>query len=209
MTVEARPARGIVAGNWLALAMVAFIAVVAVNAVDLSDGAYNWWGNFILLPGAAIVVSAIPLMGGGPGRTAGGYTLLCLGGLTFAVGAILMAGDMRRLWPLMIILPCVAIVGTVRWLPADPIGRATHRALVSVAGLGVVLGLTFLVLLGTAVHLGDRWWAYFMIAAGAVTAGNGFALLGDRRGYRLPGTVLLAGLGIGAILAGLRELLWR
>ena len=48
-----------------------------------------------------------------------------------------------------------------------------------------------------------------MIAAGAVAAGNGLAVLGDRRGYRVPTTVLLAGLGIGAILSGLRELFWR
>jgi hypothetical protein len=45
-----------------------------------------------------------------------------------------------------------------------------------------------------------------MIAAGAVAAGNGLALVRDLRGYRLSTLVLLAGLGAGAVLAGLREL---
>jgi hypothetical protein len=185
--------------------------VVAVNAVDLSDESYRWWANFILLPAAAITATAVALLNGrSKSRSAAGYALLCAGGLTFAAGAIVMLGAMDRAWALMIILPCLAVVGTLRWSPFDPVGRAVHRTVVSLAGLGVALGLSFLLIQAGAVDPGDiRWWGVFMIAAGAVVAGNGLAVLGDRRGYRLPTTVLLVGFGLGAIMSGLRELFWR
>ena len=210
MSVEAEQARGAASGSRVAASVAAVVAIVVVNAVDLADGAHHWWANFILLPGAALLVTAVPLFGGGKARTAAGYVLACAGGLTFAVAAILMTGGMGRLWPLMIILPCLAVAGTAFWLPADPIGRAAHRTVVSLAGLGAALGVTFFLLRDGVLDVGDRhWWGAFMVAAGVLAAGNGLTLLGDRRGYRLPAIVLLAGLGTAAILAGLRELLWR
>ena len=102
------------------------------------------------------------------------------------------------------------LVGTVRWLPADPIGRAAHRTVIGLAALGVVLGVTFIALRAGLFDPGDsRWWGWFMIAAGLVAAVNGLSLVRDLRGYRFSAIVLLVGLGAAAILMGMRELWWR
>ena len=45
----------------------------------------------------------------------------------FATGAILMFGAMSRMWPLMIVLPALAIAGSYAWRPDDPLARAFHR----------------------------------------------------------------------------------
>ncbi|HEU4427017.1 MAG TPA: hypothetical protein VFR67_31195 [Pilimelia sp.] len=210
MTVEAGPARGAVYGPRLAASVAAFAAVVVVNAIDLADGSHRWWANFILIPGAALMVAAAQLFPGGRSRAVAGYLLACAGGLIFAVGAILMIGGMGRGWPLMIILPCLVVVGTVRWLPADPIGRAAHRTVIGLAALGVVLGVTFLALRAGLVDPGDaHWWGIFMIAAGLISVANALSLVRDPRGYRFSATVLLGGLGLAAILMGMRELWWR
>ena len=62
----------------------------------------------------------------------------------FATGAILMFGAMSRMWPLMIVLPALAIAGSYAWRPADPLARAFHRTIALLALVAVALGLTFL-----------------------------------------------------------------
>jgi hypothetical protein len=206
MTVDARPASAFPQATWLAASAAALVAVAIANA---AAGHQRWWANFVLLPGAAMVAAAVPLMRSGRQRAAVGYAVLCAGVLVCAVGGLLLFGAMGRGWPLMIVLPCLAVAGTARWRVADASARASHRTVVGLAGLGVVLGATFLAI-EAGLDLGDgRWWSFFMMAAGAVAIGNGLSLVGDVRGYRLPTTVLLAGLGAGAVFAGLRELLWR
>jgi hypothetical protein len=204
MTVETRPAAAGAQASWLAASAAALVAVAAVNALAGGD---RWWANFVLLPGAAVVAAAVPLLRAGRGQAAGGYAVLCAGAIVCTVGALLLFGAVGRGWPLLIIVPCLAIAGTARWRATDPSGRAGHWTVVGLAVLGVLLGLTFAALRADLVDFGDtRWWAYFMIAAGAVAIGNGLALVRDLRGYRLSTLVLLAGLGAGAVLAGLREL---
>jgi hypothetical protein len=204
MTVETRPARAGAQASWLAAGAAALLAVAAVNALAGGD---RWWANFILLPGAAVVAAAVPLLRAGRGRAAAGYAVLSVGAIVCAVGALLVFGAVGRGWPLLIIVPCLAIVGTARWRAVDAGARAGHRTVVGLAALGVLLGLTFVALRSGLVDFGAaNWWGYFMVAAGAVAIGNGLALVRDLRGYRLSTLVLLAGLGAGAVLAGLREL---
>jgi hypothetical protein len=205
MAVQAGRAGNAAQTSWLAATGVALAVVIAVNA---TAGDRRWWANFVLLPGAAVVAAAVPLLRAR--RTAAGYAVLCAGGLIGVVGALLMFGRMGRGWPLMIVLPCLAVAGTARWRAGDAAIRAVHRTVVGLAGLGALLGVTFLALRAGWVDFGDsRWWGSFMIAAGLIGLGNGLALLGDVRGYRVPTAVLLAGPGAGAVLAGLRELFWR
>jgi hypothetical protein len=202
MTVDARAAGASAQARWLVASAVALVAVATANA---AAGQQRWWANFILFPGAALLAAAVPLMR----TTAAGYAVLCVGTLVSAVGMLLLFGAMGKGWPLMVVLPCLAVAGTARWRVPDPNTRAAHRTVVGLALLGALLGVTFLALGGGLIDLDGRWWAYFMMAAGLVAIGNGLSLLTDVRGYRLPTTVLLAGLGAAAFLAGLRELLWR
>ena len=40
-----------------------------------------------------------------------------------------MFGAMPRVWPLMIVLPGLAIAGSYAWRPADPLARGLHRTI--------------------------------------------------------------------------------
>jgi hypothetical protein len=205
MTVQTTPARASAQVSWLAASAAALVAVAVVNGLA---GEGRWWANFILLPGAAAVAAAVPLIRSG--RAAAGYAVASAGAVVCTVGTLLIFAAMTRGWPLMIIVPCLVVAGTARWRARDANARAAHWTLVGLAVLGAVLGVTFLVMNAGLIDLdGTRWWGVFMIAAGAVAVGNGLSLAGDIRGYRLSTTVMLAGLGFGAIMAGLRELLWR
>jgi hypothetical protein len=205
MTVETTPARAGAQASWLAASAVALVAVAVINGLA---GEGRWWANFILLPGAAAVAAAVPLTRSG--RSAAGHAVASAGTIVCTVGTLLIFAEMTRGWPLMIIVPCLVVASTVRWRARDDNARAAHWTVVGLAALGALLGVTLLVMRAGAVDLGGvRWWGGFMIAAGAVAVGNGLSLVGDIRGYRLSTTVMLAGLGAGAIMAGLRELLWR
>jgi hypothetical protein len=204
MTVHTGPARAGAQASWLAAGAAALLAVAAVNALAGGD---RWWANFVLLPGAAVVAAAVPLLRAGRRQAAAGYAVLSVGAIVSAVGALLLFGAVGRGWPLLIIVPCLAIAGTARWRAADPGARAGHRTVVGLAVLGALLGLAFVALRSDLVDFGDtNWWGYFMVAAGVVAIGNGLTLVRDLRGYRLSTLVLLAGPGAAAILAGLREL---
>jgi hypothetical protein len=204
MTVDARVARASAQASWLAASGIAIVTVAVANAAADND---RWWANFILLPGAGLMAAAVLLLRGG--RAGAGYAVLCVGALISTVGLLLLFEAMGHGWPLMIIIPCLAIAGTARWRAPDPNARAAHRTVVGLALLGALLGVTFLALGGGLIDLDGRWWAFFMMAAGLIAVGNGLSLLTDVRGYRLPTAVLLAGIGTATIFAGLRELLWR
>ncbi|HYN94773.1 MAG TPA: hypothetical protein VES42_13070 [Pilimelia sp.] len=208
MTMEATPASPAPYARWLTASAGAVALVVAANAVAGPD---RWWANFVLLPGAAGLAGAVPLLAArSRGRVAAGYAALCVATMVVTVGVLLLFGAFGWGWPFMIMLPCAAVAGTARWRPRDANARAAHRTLIGLAALGVLLGGWFLLQGGDADYAGGvRWWGLFMLAAGAVAVGNGLSLLTDLRGYRLPTAVLLAGLGVGTILAALRELLWR
>jgi len=207
MIVEASPARAEPQVSWLAASGAALAVVVTANAVA---GQERWWANFILLPAAAAVAAAVPLLRSGGRRAGAGYAVLCVGGIVATVGLLLLFEAMSGGWPLMIVLPCLAIAGTARWRAVDDNARAGHRTVVGLALLGVLLGTTLQMIITDLTDPdGLRWWSFFMMAGGAVAVGNGLSLTNDVRGYRLPTAVLLTGLGLAAFFAGLRELLWR
>src|ERR1700754_3375005 len=96
--------------NWLAGLAVAALAVAAVTVSAQSVGRFHWWAGFVLVPGALIAASGGVLLVRGGGRAFTGYLVAWVGGLVFTVGALLMYGAMGRGWPLMIILPSLAVV---------------------------------------------------------------------------------------------------
>ncbi|WP_213452692.1 hypothetical protein [Rhizomonospora bruguierae] len=214
MTVEAGPrmaagARG--AGPvayWIGAAL-GTAAVLAVNttATIAGEAGRHWWANFILLPTAGIAAVGGSMMTGRGVRAAAGYTLFCFATIGFAVGAILMFGAMGRCWPLMIVLPAAALLGTVRWWPAEPAGRAVHGAFAGVAAVTLALGAAFQLRVGggePVERAGYHWWGWFIALAGVVMAGNAIWLRTDRSGYRISSATLLIGLGLAAVAVGLR-----
>jgi hypothetical protein len=193
--------------RWLASLGVAMIASATVTATAQASGAFRWWALFVLIPGAVIAAAgAVGLTRGGPANLAG-YLVACLGGLVFATGAILMFGAMGRMWPLLIILPALAIAGTYAWRPEHPLARAFHRTVAMLAVAAVALGGTFLAAEFGAFAVGERrWWPWFMIAAGLIVVGNGAELVRHRMAYRVSAAVLAMGPGVVAILLGIRFL---
>jgi hypothetical protein len=183
-------------------------AVLAVNAAATVAGeaGRHWWANFILLPTAGIAAVGGSMAVGRGVRAAAGYALFCAGTIAFAAGAILMFGGMSRCWPLMIVLAALALVGTVRWWPGVPTGRAVHGAFVGVAAVVAALGVAFQLRVGAAqpVDGGRHWWGWFIVLAGLVMAGSAAWLRSDRSGYRVSSATLLIGLGLAAVVVGLR-----
>lgn len=190
--------------QWLVAGGFALIACAFVTGAAQSAGDFQWWALFILVPGALVTATGGVLLARGK---APGYVVGCVGAMVFAVGAILMFGAMRQLWPLTIILPCLAIAGGYAWRPTDPIARAYHRTIAMLALVGAALGATMLWLdaAGRFSRMAD-WWPWFMIAAGAVVVANGAELVRHRLAYRVPAAVLAMGPGIVAILLGVRFL---
>jgi hypothetical protein len=193
--------------RWLASLGVAMIASAVVTASAQASGEFRWWALFILIPGALIAASGAVVLTRGGAASLAGYLVACLGGLVFAVGAILMFGAMGDLWPLMIALPALAIAGTYAWRPEDPLARAFHRTIAMLAVAAVALGATFLAAEMGAFAVGERrWWPWYMIAAGLIVVGNGAELVRHRMAYRISAAVLAMGPGIVAILLGIRFL---
>jgi hypothetical protein len=218
MTVHAQPDDRMAAGARASSGPIAFwmgaglgtAAVLAVNTAATLAGqaGRHWWANFILLPTAGVVAVAGWMMLGRGIRGAAGYALFCTGMIGFAVGTILMFGAMHGYWPLMIVLPALALVGTVRWRAAEPAGRAVHGAFVGVAAVVAALGLAFQARAAGLLDIADyghrNWWGWFIALAGLVTAGNAVVLRADRSGYRVSSATLLVGLGAAAVAVGLR-----
>lgn len=194
-------------GRWLGSLAVAGLAVVAVTVTAQTINRFHWWAGFVLVPGALIAASGGPLLLRGGGRAFVGYLLACVGGLVFAVGAMLMFGVMGAGWPFMITLPALAIAGTYLWRSADPLPRAFHRTVALLALNTAALGITFLLLVNNALDFGTTgWWGGFMMVGGVIILGNGLELLRHRIVYRAQAVTLAIGPAVVAFLLGLRFL---
>lgn len=185
----------------------AALAVALVTTVTQSIGRFHWWAGFVLVPGALIGAAGGPLLVRGGGRAFVGYVFACVGGLVFAVGALLMFGVMDSGWPLMIVLPSLAVAGTYFWRPAHPLARGLHRTVAMLALGGAALGVTVLLINIERVDFaGIQWWGGFMMLAGVVVFANALELLRHRMPYRLQAMALQFGPAIVAFLLGLRFL---
>ncbi|MFI7604134.1 hypothetical protein ACIBTV_03315 [Micromonospora sp. NPDC049366] len=195
------------ARHWLVSLAVAGSAAAATTTVAQGSGHFHWWAGFVLIPGALIAASGGPLLARGGGRAFAGYVVVCVGALVFATGALLMVGVMSQGWPVMIILPCLAVAGTYLWRPAHPLARGLHRAVALLALSGAILGGTFQLIRAGTVDFGDTgWWGAFMMLAGVIVLGNAAELTRHRMPYRLQAITLLAGPAVVAFLLGLRFL---
>ncbi|MGI5145574.1 hypothetical protein ACQEVC_04120 [Plantactinospora sp. CA-294935] len=199
--------RPVIAGRWLTSLAVAGLGVVAVTVTAQSIDRFHWWAGFVLVPGALIAASGGPLLARGGGRAFVGYLLACVGGLVFAVGAMLMLGVMGRGWPFMITLPALAVAGTYHWRSPDPLPRAFHRTVAMLALNTAALGITFLLLVNDALDFGSTgWWGVFMMVGGVIILANGLELFRHRIQYRAQAVTLAVGPAVIAFLLGLRFL---
>lgn len=193
--------------SWLVSLGVVGLVVAVTTVSAQSIGRFHWWAGFVLVPGALITATGGPLLLRGGGRAFIGYVFACVGSLVFAVGAILMFGAMRRGWPLMIILPCLAVAGTYAWHSAGPLARALHRTVASLALGGMLVGVTFLLIGAGRIDVGaTNWWGGFMMLAATIVAGNAAELIRHRMPYRLQAITLLVGPAVITFLLGLRIL---
>jgi hypothetical protein len=189
---------------WFSAAAVAFGAA-AVTAIAQATGHFHWWAGFVLVPGAFIAAAGAPLLTRGGGRAVTGYLVAWVGALVFAIGAMLMFGVMADGWPVMIILPTLAIAGTYVWRPDHPLARAFHRTIATLALCGTTLGVIFLLMAADVVDFGDTdWWGGFMMAAAVAVALNGLALLRHQIEYRLQAVTLAVFPALIVFLLGLR-----
>lgn len=193
--------------GWLAGLGVAALATGAATAAAQSSGRFHWWAGFILVPGALIAAAGGPLLARGGGRAFGGYVVAGIGTIVFAVGALLMLGLMGDGWPLLVVLPCLAVAGTYRWCPDHPLARGLHRTVALLAVTGAGVGVTLGLIVTGLVDVGDTgWWGAFMMLAAAVVFANALELGRHRMPYRLQAVTLLAGPSVVAFLLGLRFL---
>ncbi|MGN9912055.1 hypothetical protein ACTMTJ_31395 [Phytohabitans sp. LJ34] len=198
--VAVRPVRA----WWFAAAAVAFGAA-AVTAIAQATGHFHWWAGFVLIPGAFIAAAGAPLLTRGGGRAMTGYLVAWVGVIVFTVGAMLMFGVMTEGWPVMIMLPTLAVAGTYIWRPDHPLARAFHRTVATLALCGTTLGVIFLLMNTDVVDFGDTdWWGGFMMAAAVAVALNGLALLRHQIEYRLQAVTLAVFPALIVFLLGLR-----
>ncbi|WP_233563197.1 hypothetical protein [Micromonospora musae] len=193
--------------HWLVSLAVAGLAAAVITTIARSSGHFNWWAGFVLIPGALIAACGGPLLARGGGRAFAGYVVACAGALVFATGALLMFGVMGRGWPVMIMVPCLAVAGTYLWRPAHPLARGLHRAVALLALTGALLGATFQLIRAGVVDFGDTdWWGAYLMLAGVIVLGNAVELTRHRMPYRLQAITLLVGPAVVAFLLGLRFL---
>lgn len=193
--------------HWLISLAVAGAAAAATTTAAQGSGHFHWWAGFVLIPGALIAATGGPLLARGGGRAFAGYVVACVGALVFAVGALLMFGVMGRGWPVMIILPCLAVAGTYLWRPAHPLARGLHRAAALLALAGALLGGAYQLTRVGLVEVGAAGlWGACLMLAGVIVLGNAVELTRHRMPYRLQAITLLVGPAVVACLLGLRLL---
>ena len=194
--------------HWVVSLAVAGLAAAATTTTAQSSGHFHWWASFVLIPGALIAAAGGPLLARGGGRAFAGYVVACLGALVFAVGALLMFGAFSRGWPLMIILPCLAVAGTYHWRLIHPLARGLHRAVALLALAGaLLLGGTLQLDRLRLIDVGAApMWGAFLMLAGVIVLGNAVELTRHRMPYRLQAITLLVGPAVIAFLLGLRFL---
>ena len=193
--------------GWLAGLGAAALATGAATAAAQSPGRFHWWAGVILVPGALIAAAGGPLMARGGGRAFGGYVVAGIGAIVFTVGALLMLGLMGDGWPLLVVLPCLAVAGTYRWRPDHPLARGLHRTVALLAVTGAGVGATLELIVTGLVDFGTiGWWGGFMMLAAASVFANALELGRHRMPYRLQAVTLLVGPSVVAFLLGLRFL---
>ncbi|WP_433387597.1 hypothetical protein [Micromonospora sp. KLBMP9576] len=187
---------------------VAGLAAAATTTTAQSSGHFHWWASFVLIPGALIAAAGGPLLARDGGRAFAGYVVACLGVLVFTVGALLMFGVFGRGWPLMVVLPCLAVAGTYHWRLVHPLARGLHRAvsLLALAGALLLGGTLQLDRVGLVDVGAAPMWGAFLMLAGMIVLGNAVELTRHRMPYRLQAITLLAGPAVVAFLLGLRLL---
>jgi hypothetical protein len=191
---------------WFAAAALAFGAA-AVTAIAQATGNFHWWAGFVLVPGAFITAAGAPLLTRRGGRAITGYMIAWVGVMVFAVGAMLMFGVMADGWPVMIILPTLAVAGTYAWRSPHPLARAFHRTVTTLALFGTTLGVLFLLINADVVDFGDtQWWGGYMMAAAVAVALNGLVLVRHQIEYRLQAVTLTVFPALVVFLIGLRIL---
>ncbi|SCG14260.1 hypothetical protein GA0070610_0460 [Micromonospora echinofusca] len=205
MSRESHPGAG---RHWMVSLAVAGLAAAATTTAAQATGHFHWWAGFVLIPGALIAATGGPLLARGGGRAFAGYVVACLGALVFAVGALLMFGAFGRGWPLMVVLPCLAVAGTYRWRLVHPLARGLHRAVALLALAGALLlgGMLQLVRVGLVDVGAAPMWGAFLMLAGVIVLGNAVELTRHRMPYRLQAITLLVGPAVVAFLLGLRLL---
>ncbi|MEV4617961.1 hypothetical protein AB0J74_04470 [Asanoa sp. NPDC049573] len=192
------------AAPWLAGGGSALLACALVSGVAQAAHDFRWWSLFVVIPTSLISAAGFVSLRRGGGILA--YAVANLGLIAFAVGVMLMFGEVGRFWPLLIALPAAAIAGSYWWRADDPLARSFHRTLAMLATVAVVLGIGFLGFHFNWFEPQSRWWAWFMVAAGVVVVGNGAELVRHRLVYRVSAAALAAGPGIITILLGVRFL---
>lgn len=202
VSAQTEVSRGSSVRAWLAGAAGAAVAVAATTSIAQAVDRFHWWAGFVLVPGALIAATGTVLL---VRRRPIGYLIGCVGATVFAVGALLMVGGMRGGWPLMIILPALAVAGTYVWHPEHPLARAFHRTIASLALAAVALGVTFFLIINDAIDFGDAdWWGWYMMAGAIIVALNGLELLRHRIRYRMQAVALAIGPAVFEFLIGLR-----
>ncbi|MEU6075652.1 hypothetical protein [Micromonospora sp. NPDC047074] len=194
--------------HWMVSLAVAGLAAAATTTAAQSTGHFHWWASFVLIPGALIGAAGGPLLARGGGRAFAGYVVVCVGALVFAVGALLMFGVVGRGWPLMVVLPCLAVAGTYHWRPVHPLASGLHRAvsLLALAGALLLGGTLQLTRVGLVDVGAAPMWGAFLMLAGVIVLGNAVELTRHRMPYRLQAITLLVGPAVVAFLLGLRLL---
>ncbi|MCM0674724.1 hypothetical protein NCC78_08485 [Micromonospora phytophila] len=193
--------------HWLTSLAIAGLAAAATTTAAQASGRFHWWAGFVLIPGALIAASGGPLLARGGGRAFAGYVVACVGALVFTVGALLMFGVTNRGWPVLIVLPCLAVAGTYFWRPAHPLARGLHRAIALLALVGALLGGTFQLIRAGLLDVSTAGlWGVFLMLAGVIVLGNAGELTRHRMPYRLQAITLLVGPAVVAFLLGLRLL---
>lgn len=212
-TLSPRPARrrsALINGLLLVLLGVIFL----LRNMNLISREFNWWALFILLPALGSLWGAWELFQRQGGRVTSGVRGLLGGGLIIltVAGMFLLDLDWTRWWPLMLIMPGVAMA-LGGWPDAEisPAAAGFQALNLWLGGTVVLLGLTFLADNLGAFSLRETfgrfpWWGYF-IALPGVGAFINAAWVFARQGGLSQAVVGLAVIGLGICAAAAVALL--
>ena len=148
------------AAPWLAGGGIALLACALVSGLAQAAHDFRWWSLFVVIPTSLIAAAGAVALRRGGGILA--YAVANLGLIAFAVGVMLMFGDVPRFWPVLIVLAGRRDRGQLLVASAGPAGpvvppharNAGHRRGRPRAGVpGAAL---------RPVRLQPRWWAWYI-----------------------------------------------
>jgi len=205
----ARPARS--AGAALGgLILIALGAIFLLQSLGLLGRNFNWWALFILIPAVSSFWAAWMAVSRGGGRfNAAARGSLGVGLIIFTVALMfLMSLDWGLWWPLMLIVPGIAIFINGFSDTAQPDFKAlTHMNWwigAAVAGLGLAFvsdGLHVISL--RALFGGFQWWGLFILLPGLGAFVNAFDAFSGNGRHLSPAVrgLLVAGVALAAVAA--------